>query len=199
MHSFARVKIDDVRRCLEKERSFTVSGRLARKGAGRKNFRGSDFYSINFISNIYSAFVNLGEIRSGIRKKTTERVLSSIEATYIQSQDRRQAFSENSLWIYSTPLQTFFTFRKHEVSRYGARTESELTLTVFPRGPFPVTAGLRFRRRVSARTHVRSICMRPAQGAGCRAGNKRGCYPPGSRGYNFSPIPETKEEESRFS
>lgn len=86
--------------------------------------------------------------------------------------------------------------RLDDTARKG--TESELTLTVFPRGPFPVTADLRFRRRVSARTHVRSICMRPAQGAGCRAGSKRGCYPPGSRGYNFSPIPETKEEKSRF-
>lgn len=35
---------------------------------------------------IFTAFVNLGEIRSGIRKKTTERALSSIDATYIQSQ-----------------------------------------------------------------------------------------------------------------
>lgn len=85
--------------------------------------------------------------------------------------------------------------------RRRRRRKSELTLTVFPGDPFPGTADLRFhfRLRVFARTHVRSICMQPVQGAGCRADNKRGCYPLGSRGYNSSPIPETKEEKSRFS
>lgn len=132
-----------------------------------------------------------------------------IPTVYVKCrEDRRQAFSENCLWRLDAATDStrgpniFHVWPvKHKVRRYGARkrTESELTLTVFPRDPFPVTADLRFRRRVSARTHVRSICMRPAQGAGCRAGNKRGCYPPGSRGYNFSPIPETKEEKSRFS
>lgn len=116
---------------------------------------------------------------------------------------RRHIQKAGVFWKFS--LETRESASKH-FSRFAVRlddtarkgTESELTLTVFPRGPFPVTADLRFRRRVSARTHVRSICMRPAQGAGCRAGSKRGCYPPGSRGYNFSPIPETKEEKSRF-
>lgn len=77
----------------------------------------------------------------------------------------------------------------------------ELTLRVFPRDPAPGMAVLRFhfRRRVSARTHVRSICMRPARAEGCRAGNKRDCCLPGSTGYNSSPIPETKEEKSGFS
>lgn len=98
---------------------------------------------------------------------------------------------------WSKHFSRFAVRLRRDRAREGG--ESELTLTAFPRGPFPVTAVLRFRRRVSARTHVRSICMRPAQGAGCKADSKRGCYPLGSRGYNFSPIPETKEEKSRFS
>lgn len=98
---------------------------------------------------------------------------------------------------WSKHFSRFAVRLRRDRAREGG--ESELTLTAFPRGPFPVTADLRFRRRVSARTHVRSICMRPAQGAGCKADSKRGCYPLGSRGYNFSPIPETKEEKSRFS
>lgn len=68
-----------------------------------------------------------------------------------------------------------------------------LTLTVFPEDPYPEMWAHRghFRRRVYARTCARSICMRPARAAGCKADNKRGCCLPGSRGCNSSPVPAT--------
>lgn len=68
-----------------------------------------------------------------------------------------------------------------------------LTSTVFPGGPFPGMWALRdhFRRQVYAKRRARSICMRPARAAGCKADNKRGCCPRGLRGCNSSPAPAT--------